>query len=200
MRVIVITNEVPDNLNDIINIKDTDYVIVVDGAFDSSYKQKIKMDLVIGDMDSVLNKKRLSQYEQIKLNPMKDDTDTKKALEKAYELSNDVILVGGIQGSRIEHFLGNIMHFKNHPNLIMLDNNSKIYLLQKSRHIIKKGKYINIFSYPKCNITLNGFVYNLNNYELELFDQLIISNEVKDAFGEIIINEGSALVIESNKD
>jgi|SRR5690625_2252505 len=200
MRVIVITKELPNNINDIINIKDNDYVIVVDGAFDNVLKQRIKIDLIIGDMDSIKNVKRLKGYEVIKLNPMKDDTDTKKALEKAYEISNDVILIGGIQGNRIEHFLGNIMSFHNHPNLLMIDQNSKIYLLNKSKHIIKKGNYINIFSYPECSLSLKGFVYNLNNYTLKPFDQLIISNEVKDKFGEIEIHSGSAIIIETKKD
>lgn len=200
MRAIVITNEAPSDINNIITIKEDDYIIVVDGAFDSVVKQKIKIDLVIGDMDSTKNKKKLSNYEKIILNPIKDDTDTKKALEKAYEISKNVILIGGIKGNRIEHFIGNIMHFNKYNNLLMLDENSKIYLLNKSRHIIKKGNYINIFSYPKANLTLRGFKYELTNYNLELFDQLIISNEVLNKFGEVTINEGTVLVIETKKD
>lgn len=200
MRVLVYTGVFLKNVRELVKVNETDYVIATDGAFDQLLKEKIKIDLVVGDMDSVKNVKKLKNFEQIKLNVRKDNTDTKKALEKAFEISSNVILIGGIQGPRIEHFIGNLYLFKKFPKLIMVDNNSKIYLTKPGIYRVEKGRYINIFSYPKCILTLTGFEYNLNEYHLELYDSLIISNEVNKLYGEIEILEGNAIVIETKKD
>src|SRR5690554_8792 len=199
MRVLLFVQEVPKKINDIIAIKENDYIIAVDGAFDELLKQKIKIDLVIGDIDSITNLKKLKDYEQIKLNPKKDVSDTKFAVEEAYKLSNNVIIVGGIRGRRIEHFISNLYLLKEYNNLIILDDNSKIHLLKEGSHLINKGKYINVFALPKANLTMKGFEYDLNNYELNTYDSLILSNEVKASYGEITVHNGQAIIIETKK-
>lgn len=199
MRVLVFANEVPKNINDVINIRKDDYIIAVDGAFDQLFKQKVKIDLVIGDMDSIANKKKLKLYEQILLNSKKDQSDTRVAIEHAYKMSKNVLLIGGIKGNRIEHFLANLTILNDYNNLIILDENSKIHLLKLGKHLISKGRYINIFSYPKCILTLEGFDYNLNEYHLNNFDPLILSNEIKSSYGEVTIHEGLAIIIETKK-
>lgn len=198
MRVLVFSSEVP-TVNEVVNIKEDDYVIAVDGAFDQLLKQKIKIDLVIGDMDSVINKKRLKEYEQIVLNPKKDDSDTRVAIKHAYSISNNVLLIGGIKGQRIEHFIANLYILNEYNNLIIIDENSKIHLVKEGKHLISKGKYINIYAFPECVITLKGFVYELNNYHLKQYDSLILSNEVDKIYGEVIIEKGKAIIIETKK-
>lgn len=197
MRVIVVASYAPSNIKEIINIKQTDFVIAVDGGFDILIKQKIKIDLVIGDMDSVKNKKKLTQYEKISLNVEKDFTDTYVAVEYAYTLSNKVYLIGGIQGNRIEHFIANTNMLNDFPELMILDNNSKIYLLGKGKHLINKGGQVSFFNFNDPIITLEGFKYNLNEYKLNRFDSLCISNEVIKVYGEITILEGRVLVVET---
>lgn len=199
MRVLVFSGVLPKNIKEIIDLKNDDFIIAVDQAFDQLLKQKIKIDLVVGDMDSVINTKKLDSFEQLKFNSKKDDSDTRLAIKHAYILSNNVILIGGIKGNRIEHFIANLYLFNEFNNLIMLDENSKIYLIKKGKHIIQKGKYINIFPYLKCVLTLKGFEYDLLNYNLKEFDPLILSNEIKNLMGEIIIEEGQAIVIETKK-
>lgn len=198
MRVLVFSSEVPI-INEVINVKEDDFIIAVDGAFDQLLKQKAKIDLVIGDMDSVINKKRLKDYEQIVLNPKKDESDTKYAVRHAYTLSNNVLLIGGIKGNRIEHFIANLYILNEFNNLIIIDENSKIHLVKEGRHLISKGKYINIYAFPECVLSLKGFIYELNNYNLKQYDSLILSNEVKNVYGEVIIEDGKAIIIETKK-
>jgi len=198
MRVLVFSSEVPI-INEVINVKEDDFIIAVDGAFDQLLKQKINIDLVIGDMDSVINKKRLKDYEKIVLNPKKDESDTRFAVRHAYTLSNNVLLIGGIKGDRIEHFIANLYILNEFNNLIIIDENSKIHLVKEGKHLISKGKYINIYAFPECVISLKGFIYELNNYHLKQYDSLILSNEVKNIYGEVIIEDGKAIIIETKK-
>lgn len=199
MTVYVVANYAPTNITEIINIKNNDFVIAVDGAFDYLIKQKVKIDLVIGDMDSVVNTKKLKEYEQMKMNPIKDLTDLKIAIDYAYTLSNKVIVIGGIQGERIEHFLANLMIFNEYPNLFFIDENSKIYLLDQGKHLINKNGFVSFFASKESVITLEGFKYPLNEYQLKVYDPIGISNEVENIYGEITVLSGKVLVIETNK-
>ncbi|VEU81167.1 thiamine diphosphokinase [Haploplasma axanthum] len=200
MKVVVFSNIVPDKVNSLVGIENDDFIIAVDGAFDSLIKQKVRVNLVVGDLDSISDTKLLKKYDVLKLNKEKDDTDTKVAIKEAYKRSKTVILVGGIQGRRIEHFLANINLLDEHNNLMIVDQNSKIYLLEKGKHMINKNGYVSFFAYEdKTIITLEGFKYPLKNYELTKHDSLCISNEVIRLYGEIEISMGRVLVIESKK-
>lgn len=200
MKTIVITQMAPLNISDLITIEDNDFIIVVDGALTNVLKQKIKIDLVIGDFDSVQSKSQLKGLNYLKLDAKKDQTDTFVAVKYAYDNSkNEVFLIGGIQGSRIEHFIANILLFNEFPKLTIIDENSTIYLLDKGKHLISKEFYISFFGYSEGVITLQGFKYPLNKYHLKQYDPLCISNEISKTYGEIIIDEGRVVVIKTKK-
>jgi thiamine pyrophosphokinase len=108
-------------------------------------------------------------------------------------------LIGGIGGDRIEHFMVHTMFFDEFPNMIMKDEKSTLFLLEKGVHEIKSNDYVTILAYPKANISLQGFKYNLINYMLTTYDPLCISNEVEDNKGFIDVHEGRVLVVISKK-
>lgn len=200
MKVIVVTRQTPENINDLITIEQNDFIIAVDGALMSLFKQKIKVDLAIGDFDSLENKNLLKGLEIIKLNKEKDETDTFKALEYAYnKFDKEVFLIGGIKGDRIEHFIANYLLFNSFPKLTIIDENSKIYLLEKGSHLISKKTYISFFGYSEGLISLSGFKYNLEKYILKQCDPLCISNEIIKTYGEIKVHNGRVIVIETKK-
>ncbi|MDY0277147.1 MAG: thiamine diphosphokinase [Acholeplasma sp.] len=199
MKVTVFAPFVPKEITNVITIESDDYVIAVDGAFDELIKQKIKIDLVVGDLDSIKDQRKLKSYEVKKLNTVKDTTDTFEAIKIAYQKSNNVFLIGGIKGNRIEHLLANLTLFETANNLIIKDENSQIYRLNSGKHLIKKGGYISFFTFGKAIITLEGFKYPLTDYVLKANDPLCISNEIEKLYGEVIIKEGSLLVIETKK-
>jgi len=200
MKTIVITNYAPDNIRDIITIDDNDLVIAVDGALSQVLKQKIKVDLVIGDFDSLTTKSLLKGLNRIQLNKEKDETDTFVAVKKAYEMTrNEVFLIGGIKGDRIEHFIANILMLNEFPKLTIMDENSMIYLLETGKHLISKASYISFFGFSEAKITLERFKYNLKDYHLKQYDPLCISNETIKSYGEITIKEGRVLVVKTTK-
>lgn len=186
------------------NLEVYDYLIGVDKGAYNAFKDGIKLDYAIGDFDSItLNQlTELSQSIKIKkLNPIKDLTDTEEALDYAMSLSNDITILGGIDGNRIEHLIANLNLFNKCNHLQIINKYSKIFILDKS-YTIKDDEYkfYSFFWYEgsPC-ISLKGFKYELNNYLLAPHDSLCISNEIIDN-GSIDIKNGKILVIQTKND
>lgn len=179
------------------------YIVAVDKGAKILLDNNISFSYAIGDFDSISNED-LNKIKSISktriLNPIKNETDTLEALEYAFSLSDDVTLLGGIQGKRIEHFLANICLFKKFPKLKIIDDNSYIELVDTSKtYFIDEYKYISFFSLENSIISLKGFKYNLDNYSLDMFDSLCISNEIVDK-ACLIVEKGVILAIKSKND
>lgn len=202
MRVFVVTHPVPKDIKSVIKIEEDDVIIGVDQAVQSLYRQRIRIDLAIGDFDSLKNQGMLNTLSVIRLEPVKDVTDTYQALLEAYKMNpKHVFLIGGIGGDRIEHFLIHTMFFKPFPNLVMKDEKSTLFLLKEGTHTFAKDNdFYTFIAYPFANISVKGFKYELNHYMLKTYDPLCISNEIKDLKGTLDVHEGSVLVVRSVQD
>lgn len=201
MRVIVVTYPTPKDIKKFFQLEESDYIIAVDQAVLALYKQRIKIDLAVGDFDSLTNHGILNQLNVVRLSPEKDVTDTYQALIEASKIEHEACyLIGGIGGERIEHFMVHTMLFNHFPNLIMKDENSTLFLLEKGMHKFNDPKvYYSFFAYPKSNISLSGFKYNLTSYSLTTYNPLCISNELIQDEGKIHVHEGKILVVMSLK-
>ncbi|MCR5786929.1 MAG: hypothetical protein K6G28_04445, partial [Acholeplasmatales bacterium] len=61
-------------------------------------------------------------------------------------------------------------------------------------------KYVSFFSLDNnLHISLKGFKYNLNNYNLKITDPLCVSNEIIDKCGEVEV-DNKTLVVLSKED
>ncbi len=196
MRAIIITYPTPDRISAVVEIKGDDFVIVVDQAFDHALKQKIPIDLVVGDFDSLSDESLLKGYDVYRLSVEKDVTDTDFAVSYAYAQGYlEVLVIGGFGGTRSEHFLAHTMLFNRFPDLVMVDETSRMFMLESGRHQIEGNGFVSIFGYPRARITLKGFKFPLQDYDMELFDTLGISNEVSRTPATIDIMSGRVLVI-----
>lgn len=199
MTIYVMTHPVPNDVKSRIKLKDNDVVIGVDQAIASLYKQRIPIHLAVGDFDSLKNKGLLHGLNVETLPIEKDMTDSFYALKRAHEMYHDeIIFVGGAGGDRIEHMIAHLNLFYHFPNIKMITEESELFIINKRSQILHKG-YVNIFPYPEATLTLKGFKYSLQSHHLIAFDNLGISNELLDSHGEIIVEEGSVLVILTNK-
>ncbi len=197
MTVYVVTYPTPKEIKSLVHIQDDDVVIGVDQAVFYLYKQRIRIDLAVGDFDSLKQQGLLHTIKTEKLPVKKDVTDTFYALTRAYEMSPDkVVLIGGAAGERIEHMVAHMMLFHHFNDLKMMTENSIIYTSTKSLQITHSG-FINIFPYPEAKVTLKGFEYPLDEYDMRPYDMLGISNQLTGDHGDIIIHEGRILIIET---
>lgn len=201
MRVLVVVHPVPKDIKKIISYKDDDYIIAVDQAVLSLYKQRIPIDLAIGDFDSLNNHGILNTLNVLKLDPIKDVTDSYQALIEAKKLNPDeYIMLGGIGGNRVEHFMAHILLFNHFPKLKIINDNSEIFMLENQDYIVDFKGYVSIFAYDNALITLKGFKYPLEAYELKRYDPLGISNEMISSQATIKVKNGRVLVVLSKRD
>lgn len=181
------------------------YIIGVDKGAYILAKNNIVMDLSVGDFDSIDEKSKELVYKYSKrikeLNPIKDDTDTNSAIREAIKISDDITILGGIQGKRIEHLIANIFLLKEFPNVKFIDDNAEIFVLNDKFKIKKdEYKFISIYPLEDSLLSLTGFKYNLDNYNMKLYDYLGVSNEIIDDYGFIDLIKGQLLIIKSKQD
>lgn len=184
---------------------DNYYTIGVDRGALNAVSNNIKLDLAVGDFDSV----NIDEFEAIsknsksviKLNPIKDDTDTLFAINKAYQLSNDVTIFGGIKGNRIEHFLSILGLLLKYKDLKIIDNSSLIFRRDESftltKEDIKDYKFFSVFSLSNdLRISLKGFKYNLDNFNLKIDNTAYtISNQLIEDEGKVSINNKALFIL-----
>lgn len=178
------------------------YIIGCDkGAYNAALNG-ITMDVAIGDFDSVdidmMNLINKYAKRVIKLNPIKDKTDTSEAIDLV-SMYDEVYILGGIQGKRIEHFIANMIELINHHNLILIDEYSRIEYHNTTFTPRIDYKFISLFTPTEATITLTNMKYEVSNYILKYNDPLAISNEAKNN-PLIEIKSGELIVIYTKDD
>lgn len=198
MKIAIISPTVPTNIKALIDI-DSYYVIAVDAAVEALAKQGIRYDLAIGDFDSLRDHTQLIG-EVIRLNPIKDDSDTAKALEFAFNKANDVTLIGGTEGARKDHFIANLYLLIKYPSLVIMDAYNRISLKTIGTYSIEKKEYdyLSVFPVENSIITLKNVKYPLDHYHLNQFNPLGLSNEIM-TIATLEVYEGAVWVFQSKE-
>lgn len=186
------------------NLENKILIGVENGAY-LLFEHGYKNFTALGDFDS-LDSKKISEMEKsgikiIKLNPIKDVTDS----FYAYLLANKcekITFLGGIQGKRIEHFLALLNIVKTDKRVILLDDNtficsSSFYNKDKIDFAKDKYRFYSFFAITDSVISLKGFKYPLDKYNLNVTDSLCISNEIVSNTAILEIIKGSVLIIKS---
>ena len=187
-----------------------DLIIAVDKGLEIIDKLNIKPNYIIGDFDSI-NKDILKKYENseskiIKLNPIKDLTDTHEGINLAIkDGATDIKILGGI-GSRLDHTIANIHILKEaldkNINCEIVNENNIIKLINKNTTLKKDNnfKYISLIPLTTkvTGVTLKGFKYEIENIDLEIGKSLGISNEQIKDVANIELKDGILILIQSN--
>ena len=185
------------------NKNEYDIIIGADRGALHAINNGIIPDISIGDFDSVSKEEfeiiNNNSKKIIKLNCIKDTSDTNSAIKLVKEY-DEIHILGGIKGKRIEHLFSNIIDLINYPNLSLMDEDSLIEVIRDNNYKIKDGyKFISLFSIEDSIISLNGFKYNLNKYLLKPNDSLCLSNEILDN-PKIDLEKGKVIIIYSHAD
>lgn len=203
MRCIIIAGS-PDTDSNFIKsyVKEDDFVICADKGYFYAKNAGITPDVVVGDFDSFCDT-ITDDCEIVKLNPIKDDTDTVHsidiALEKGY---SDIIIIGAI-GGRIDHSFANISALqyihKKGSNGILLSANERVEFLSEGEYSFDNynGKTFSLFPFG-CNkvcVSYEGAKYPLNRYYIQSNIPLGVSNEFISEKCKINIYDGNAILI-----
>ena len=206
-RAIIFYNGDLSNLKTVIQyLLPSDYIIGVDGGAKYALEYKIKLDVVIGDFDSLSkqDQKKIAE-KQISFKTYKkekDETDSELALRYAIKKGYKTILLFGILGARIDHVLTNIFSLdyllNADANVRIIEGNQEIQLIRNKIKLTgKKGDLVSLlpFKGDAQKVTTNNLKYPLKNENLLFGYSRGISNEFIKETAEISIEQGLLLVI-----
>ena len=191
-----------------------DKVIAVDGGLSAANLLNIYPDSIIGDFDTV-GEDLVDKYEQgakatiIRLNPIKDDTDTQYAIKHAMSIGAKEIHIIGGTGGRFDHSLANVfmlkMAYEQDVKVYMYDKINKIHVIDDLVHIKKDPMYDKKISFiqlegPAIGVTLKGFKYNVSEFDFDTSKEyrIGVSNEFAGEEAEVLIERGTFIVIETS--
>ncbi len=181
------------------------YLISCDGGYLCFLNQGMEPDLFIGDFDTLDKDSLHHPKEVIRLNPVKDDTDTIFAVKTALDRGFDTFYFYGCLGGKLEHTIANLQVLKylkdreKNGYLIDEDNSQIVFMLHQEKVCFKKMKgMLSVFSYSETctGVTIHGMKYELKESALTNSFPLGVSNQLidnEDAFIEV--KEGFLLVI-----
>lgn len=177
-----------------------DYVIAADGGYDYIKESGISPDLLIGDMDSIAFVPE--GIETVKLQGMKDDTDTMAAIrigiEKGYETFHIFCATGG---RRQSHAVANVQALvflaKQGKRGFLFSDKGTMTVIHNDTIILSNRKsYISVFAMcEKVKATIEGLRYNIQDVVLSNDFPIGTSNEFIGESAKITAKEGSLLVV-----
>lgn len=184
-----------------IEVNEGDFIIAADKGYEYAQKLNLKVNLLIGDFDSL--NQIPDDVEIIKLNPIKDDTDSLDAIKEGIKRGYKSFLIYGALGNRLDHSLANLsllIYLKNQGFAGKIIDNGRIYIVLKNESITltkKNEGYVSVFSISEKSkgVTLKNLKYELNNYELKNDVPIGIDNEYIGLKPEISVSDGMILVI-----
>lgn len=189
-----------------------DYVIAADGGLKHLEKAGIHADMVVGDFDTLGYE---PEHENVvRLQVMKDWTDTFVAMEKGVELGYGNFLFYGCLGGRLEHTVANLQHLAWLAERGLTGwmygedrwvtavcaspaKSASLFFSGEAEGGPQAGKLISVFSLSDRSegVTIKGLKYQLQDAELTSGFPLGVSNEFTGEKAEISLKKGVLLVI-----
>ena len=212
-RAVIFVNGNLSNIDQAKNIiKKDDRLIAADGAVGHIIKLGLIPSVIIGDMDSIspnlLEQSHLSPTILIKYPTKKDKTDFELAVDYCLESKFEEIIIFGVFGDRIDHFIGNILlmakvqNEKRSIKIKIIEDKKEIYILTEKIEISGQvGDELSIIpiSSKLEGIITSGLEYKLDNETLSLGSTRGISNVFNSSLITIKVKKGVALVIHLRK-
>ena len=186
--------------------KKEDLVIAADSGYLNAREMGVRVDILIGDLDSLGGASVPDGIELVKLNCEKDFTDAQAAVELALERGcEDIVIVGGI-GTRLDHSMstvGILGEMKARGVYAYVTNGyNRIRYLENDSLLVPKTsgyKYLSLIAIDKIckGVSVEGCKYPLKNARLSRNNQFAVSNEIEGNVALISVRKGAVLVIES---
>ncbi len=182
-----------------------DMVIAADRGYLNLKKHNIAPDIVIGDFDSYTGEIDCKSIK--KLPTVKDFTDGEVAIRYGIEQGYKKIVVYGAIGGGLDHTIANIAHCAYYTregiDISFVDGNNVLFALYNSSVTFSKeakGR-ISTFAYNEKaeGVYEKGLFYTLDNYALDPFIPLGVSNEFIGEESEIRVEEGVLLIYTSKE-
>ncbi|CAM4411350.1 thiamine diphosphokinase [Paenibacillus phoenicis] len=190
-------------------VRSDDFLIGADRGALFLVEHGMKPHLAVGDFDSVneeeLDRIRSCSKELVICDPIdKDLTDTELAFDLAVQRNPAEIVLTGVIGTRLDHTLANIHMLlraaEQGITCAIWDEHNYITLCGSVCQVEDRGyTYVSLLPLTPVvtGITLEGFMYPLDNATLRIGQSLAVSNQLAAPVGTVHVNEGWLLIIHS---
>ena len=200
-------------------------LIAADSGMEFLFRNQLVPDVIAGDFDSVGQEayehfvgegmedascegtwKKDIKPEILRLNPIKDDTDTEFVIREAIRRGATSITVLGGTGTRLDHVMGNVhllgIGLGCNVEIELVDAYNRVRMISSELVLEREkqfGDFVSIlpFAGDAKGVTLKGFKYPLDKAVVKSFSSLGISNEIVEDKAVVQVEEGVLLVIES---
>jgi len=178
-------------------------LIAVDGGANHCHEMGLQPDLILGDLDSVDPHvlKTFSDVPQKRYPTHKDKTDLEFALELAFHLQIEEIIVFGALGGRTDHTLVNVALLSRYPGKVFLETESeRLFVIPQHVELtVEPGQTISLIPLngPVKGIYTEGLKWPLKDATLDK-NFIGISNEATHSLVTIFLKEGDLLCCLNN--
>lgn len=178
---------------------DADFLVGVDyGAYQLA-KRGIKMDVAIGDFDSVseqqLSKIKRHAEEVVVLPDEKNETDSEAALMYMKDKMEYTVSMIADFGVRFDHLLNNF-HLLSKYDFTLIDQYNKVFRKDIGTHYIENEyDFMSLFTLDEALIDVDCVKYPLKDCRFTLSDTYLTSNEIVGKEAILTIKEGSVIVV-----
>ena len=182
-----------------------DISIAADSGYLNARALGARVDVLVGDLDSLGEASVPSGIELVRLKCEKDLTDTQVAVSLAIERgADDIIIIGGL-GSRLDHSLSAACILpalkESGVHGYMTNGYNRVRYLERDSLLVAKSsyKYLSLVALDKeCRgVSAEGVKYPLKNAKIRRDCQYAISNEIEGNIALVSVRRGAMLVIES---
>ena len=192
-------------------LRPDDFIIACDAGYRNCGVLHCKPDIIVGDFDTAPCPEHTDD-DIVVLPHVKDDTDTEYAAKLATDKGFDeVLLLGGLGGKRVEHTLANLCTGlgleKRGVRATLQDERSRItYVLPGETRRYPKEDYFFFSAFPlegrAEGVCESGSFYELTDATLTATYPLGVSNEYAEGSDRITIStrEGALVVVETLPD
>lgn len=183
-------------------IKKDDDIYCADGGAMHTYRlSKIPIE-IMGDMDSV-SKDVLRYYKNNgtiikKFSRDKDFTDGELILEYLNSKNYDEVIVFAAMGGRTDHTLTNLNLIFKYKKIRFISEKEEIFAIDRHfKFENKRGNEVSFipFSDEVSELTLKGFKFPLNRYNLKRGSSICMSNLIVENIAEVNFENGTLLCI-----
>jgi len=182
---LLLNGELPSSSLLIKKIKDSDFIIAVDGAANKLDQFNIKPNVIIGDFDSI-NKLDIKSAKYINT-PDQSKTDFKKSLEWIVKQKLTEVNIFGLSGKSDDHFLGNLYTCNEFSHLLKLkaftDRSIITPCIGKNKFNSFKNQKVSLFVLENSSIVTSiNLEFVLKNFELFPTNDAIRNISMGDTF------------------
>lgn len=178
--------------------RDVDYIIAVDGGYETLLAHGLNPDLVVGDFDSFMGD---VPHDAVRYPSEKDVTDLEIALEVARGHGATEMHVYGALGGRLDMTLSNVGLLEAYPEMRLVTAGQTVRLFGAGQYELPRqdGHYLSLVPWKQANVTIRGVKYPLDRHHVVSHEALTISNEWASEVAELIVHEGKVLVLSVQK-